>query len=100
MSAGVQMIPQFLALVGRGVWSPLKGALNVGLMVFVMACVAALLFYAAARWIAVLRGVVPARPEDLPAVVPLSLVPLSLGAATSSGSTAVKAGEGTVTPGT
>ncbi len=93
LTAGVQMIPQFLALVGRNVWSPLKGGLNIGLMVFVMACVAALLLYAAARWIAVLRGVVPIRPEEAPGIHPLSLT------GARPGST-VQAGEGTITPGT
>ncbi len=60
LTASYQMIPQFLQMVGNGVWSPLKGALNIGLMVFVITCVLALLAQAA-RWIAVLRGVVPIR---------------------------------------
>ena len=61
LTASYQMIPQFFAMVGNGTWSPLKGALNIGLMVFVLTCVLALLAQAAARWIAVLRGVVPKR---------------------------------------
>jgi hypothetical protein len=40
--------------------------LNVGLMVFVIACVAALLLQALARWLAVGRGLVPVRPEAPP----------------------------------
>lgn len=55
LTAGVQMIPQFAGLVQSGVWSPLKGGLNIGLMVFVMACVAVLLLQAAARWLTVGR---------------------------------------------
>ena len=35
-------------------------------MVFVMACVLALLVQAAARWVAVLRGMVPVRREEGP----------------------------------
>ena len=71
LSASYQMIPQFLVLVEKSVWSPLKGGLNIGLMVFVLTCVLALLAQAAARWVAVLRGVVPLRGEpeegeDLP----------------------------------
>src|SRR5262249_61341191 len=63
LTAGVKMIPQFAALVGNGTWSPLKGWLNIGMMVFVMACVGALLLQAAARWLAVLNGVIPVQPE-------------------------------------
>ena len=58
LSASYQMIPQFFALVGNGVWTPLKGGLNIGLMVFVLTCVLALVAQAAARWVAVLRGLV------------------------------------------
>jgi len=64
MTAGVQMIPQFLARVSAGVWSPLKGGLNIGLIVFVMACVLLLLLQALARWLAVLRGIAPIRTEN------------------------------------
>jgi carbon starvation protein len=63
VTAGSRMIPQFLQLVQRGVWGPLKGYLNVGLMVFVMACVGALLMLAASRWVLVGRGLVPVRPD-------------------------------------
>jgi carbon starvation protein len=91
MTAGVQMIPQFMQRVGDGRWSPLKGTLNIGLMVFVMTCVAALLFHAAARWVAVLRGIIPVRPETVEG--------LRLVSGRSAGQ-AVQAGEGTVTPGT
>ena len=52
-------------------WGPLKGYLNVGLMVFVMACVGALLVLAAGRWVAVARGLVPVRPEAPGGAVPL-----------------------------
>jgi carbon starvation protein len=64
LTAGVEMIPQFAALVEQKKWSLLKGSLNIGLMVFVMTCVAALLMHAAARWVAVARGVVPVRVEE------------------------------------
>jgi carbon starvation protein len=66
VTAGSQMIPQFMDLVRRGAWGQLKGALNVGLMVFVMACVGALLLFAVGRWVAVLRGVIPVKPEEAP----------------------------------
>jgi carbon starvation protein len=63
VTAGSQMIPQFAALMQSGAWGPLKGTLNIGLMVFVMTCVAALLLIAVSRWVAVARGVVPVRAE-------------------------------------
>jgi carbon starvation protein len=73
MTAGMRMIPQFIGLVEVKQWSLLKGALNIGLMVFVMSCVAALLIYAVARWLAVLRGWVPVRPDEPAPVSPLTL---------------------------
>jgi carbon starvation protein len=94
LTAGMQMIPQFMHKVSTREWSALKGVLNIGLMVFVMACVAALLIHAAARWLAVYRGIIPVRPDDQAAVESLRLVP------GRSESKAVQAGEGTVTPGT
>jgi carbon starvation protein len=66
MSAGTLMIQQFYLLMPR---NPLRWGLNIGLMVFVMVCVASLLLIAVARWVAVLRGLVPVRPaapETLP----------------------------------
>jgi carbon starvation protein len=66
LTAGAQMIPQFVLLVRRGAWGTPKGTLNIGLMVFVMACVAALLLLALARWLAVIRGVIPVRAEAPP----------------------------------
>jgi carbon starvation protein len=67
LTAGGQMIPQFMRLIKlgpeRGGWGTLKGTLNIGLMVFVMTCVAALLMLAVARWLAVGRGVIPVRAE-------------------------------------
>ncbi len=69
LTAGAQMVPQFLKLVDSGAWGPVKGYLNVGLMVFVMACVGVLLLLAASRWVAVARGLVPVRPEAAPADV-------------------------------
>jgi carbon starvation protein len=65
LSAGKEMIPQFLELTRRGVWNPVKGYLNVGLMLFVIACVGVLLVMAAGRWWLVARGVVPVQAEDV-----------------------------------
>jgi carbon starvation protein len=56
MTASAQMVPQFVKLVQLGQWSLLKGALNIGLTVFVIACVLMLLLIAAGRWLAVLRA--------------------------------------------
>jgi carbon starvation protein len=67
LTAGGQMIPQFMDLIRREVWSPLKGILNIALMLFVILSVMALLLMAAARWLAVLRGVIPTRAESAPA---------------------------------
>src|SRR5262245_19249529 len=64
LTAGREMIPQFLELTRRGVWNPVKGYLNVGLMLFVIACVGVLLVLAVVRWVAVARGVIPVRPEQ------------------------------------
>jgi carbon starvation protein len=55
MTAAGEMIPQFIDKVTLKEWSLLKGALNIGLMVFVIACVLMLLLIAAGRWFAVLR---------------------------------------------
>ncbi len=66
LSASALMIPQFIDLMRRGTWDPLKGTLNVGLMVFVIACVGALLLQAASRWIVVLAGPAPVAPETVP----------------------------------
>jgi carbon starvation protein len=68
LSAGALMLPQFVELTTKGTWSPLKGYLNVGLMVFVIACVLALLLLALARWVGVAWGLIPVRPELAPAV--------------------------------
>ncbi len=64
LTAASQMIPQFLRLVQDNAWSPIKGILNIGLMLFVVISVFALLLMAAARWLAVLRGVTPTRPDS------------------------------------
>ncbi len=61
MTAAAKMIPQFIQR-----FSAVKSALNVGLMVFVIACVGALLLQAAGRWIAVLGGMAPTRPVPEP----------------------------------
>ncbi len=56
MTAAGKMIPQFMDKVRLGQWSLLKGGLNIGLTVFVTACVLMLLLIALGRWIAVFRA--------------------------------------------
>ncbi len=56
MTAASKMIPQFVGFVQSGAWSGPKGVLNIGLTVFVIACVLALLLIAAGRWLAAARG--------------------------------------------
>ncbi len=58
MSAGVIMVQNFARNPNR-----LTGILNLSLTVFVMASVAFILLWAASRWILVLRGVIPVRPD-------------------------------------
>jgi carbon starvation protein len=58
MTAGTQMLMQFAQMTHDGRWSPLKGTLNIGLTVFVIACVMVLLVVAGARWVGVLLGLV------------------------------------------
>ena len=62
MTAGSQMIQQFLSLMGQG--EVLKGVLNLSLTVFVMVCVGLLLLQAASRWIAVAAGLLPLPKEE------------------------------------
>jgi carbon starvation protein len=50
-----------------------KGALNLAMTVFVVACVGALLLLAVSRWILVAKGVVPVRHEELPASAKLEV---------------------------
>jgi carbon starvation protein len=68
LTAGGQMLPQFMRRIEAGDWSPLKGGLNIGLMLFVILSVLTLLLMAAARWVAVARGVTPVRGPDEEAV--------------------------------
>ncbi len=74
MTAGAEMVGwQFPAMIQAGqVW---KGSLNIVLTVFVVACVGALLLMAAARWLAVLGGMAPVRPELAPAMADITLPP-------------------------
>ncbi len=60
LTAGTQLVTtQFPAMIQRGLfWT---GVLNIGLTVFVIACVGTLLLLAASRWVAVLNGMVPTR---------------------------------------
>jgi carbon starvation protein len=64
MTAAGQMMPQFVRLVANGVWSLPKGALNIGLMAFVIACVLTLLLIAAGRWIAAVRAPPKVMPRE------------------------------------
>jgi carbon starvation protein len=57
MTAGVLMVQTFIKMGG------FTGVLNTCLTIFVMASVAFILLWAASRWIAVLRGVVPTKGE-------------------------------------
>jgi carbon starvation protein len=62
MTAGVQLVNgPFLNMIRSG--KEAVGALNMGLTVFVMACVAALLLLAVSHWLLVARGVIPVRSE-------------------------------------
>jgi carbon starvation protein len=61
MTAASQMIPQLMQMKDS-----LKAGLNISMMIFVIACVAALLLTAVGRWLAVLRGVLPIRVEAPP----------------------------------
>jgi carbon starvation protein len=62
MTAGVEMCSRtFPGMIRQGqVWT---GVLNLAMTIFVMTCVGTLLLMAVARWLAVLRGLVPVRPE-------------------------------------
>jgi carbon starvation protein len=64
LTAGAEMVGRrFPALISMG--QVTKGALNIALTIFVMACVLTLLLQAVVRWILVARGIVPIR-RDLP----------------------------------
>ena len=69
MTAGTLMTEQFWDMMRRGESMmdqglKLKGALNLGLTVFVVVCVGLLLLMAVSRWIGVLTGLVPAQAES------------------------------------
>ncbi len=70
LTAGVQLVSgPFPAMIRAGSASGnhylvLKGTLSIAMTVFVIACVAALLLMAVARWAAVLSGAVPVRVEE------------------------------------
>jgi carbon starvation protein len=69
MTAGGELCGRtFPAMIEGGrVWT---GVLNLAMTIFVMTCVGALLLLALSRWLAVLRGLIPVRPEAPPAMVP------------------------------
>jgi carbon starvation protein len=63
LSAGAIMVSQrFPAMIAQG--QVLKGWLNIGFTVFVIACVLTLLLIAASRWVAVLGGMVPGQVKE------------------------------------
>jgi len=65
LTAASQMATgMFPAMIAAG--QVVKGTLSLVMMVFVVACVLALLGMAAARWLLVLKGVIPIRPEETP----------------------------------
>ncbi len=79
MSAGVVMVGQFAGMMERG--QPLRGALNLGLTLFVMVSVGLVVLLGAARWIAVAGGKIKPRPEAAP--VPQPETPVTAGAGQS-----------------
>jgi carbon starvation protein len=63
MTAGAEMIgSQFPALIEQG--QVLTGYLSIVFAVFVITCVMTLLLMAASRWVAVLGGKIPVRPDS------------------------------------
>jgi carbon starvation protein len=65
MTAGVELMTgQFPAMIEQG--KKLTGYLNIALTLFVMCTVGAVLFWSAARWVAVLGGLTPTRRDDGP----------------------------------
>ncbi|MCC6418183.1 MAG: carbon starvation protein A [Gemmataceae bacterium] len=65
MTAGVQMVERFFVMAGRP-GEQVRGILNLSLTLFVMLAVAAVLFIAVSRWLAVVGKLVPVRSEDAP----------------------------------
>jgi carbon starvation protein len=63
LTAGAMMVQQFFGLIER---NPLKWILNIGLTVFVIACVLTLLLMAVGRWVAVWKGAIAVVPEPPP----------------------------------
>jgi carbon starvation protein len=62
LTAGAEMVGRrFPKLIADG--QVAKGALNLAMTIFVMACVAVLLLLAVTRWLLVAKGVIPVRPE-------------------------------------
>jgi carbon starvation protein len=62
-TAATQMVTvQLPARIAAG--KELSGVLSIALIVFVMACALVVLLNAVARWLLVLRGVVPVKPEE------------------------------------
>jgi carbon starvation protein len=62
MTAGAEMIGvQFPKLIDSG--QKVKGVLNIALALFVIVCVSLLLLMAVSRWVGVLMGAIPVRPD-------------------------------------
>jgi carbon starvation protein len=64
MTAGVLMVGRFMDDISGG--NLLRGSLNLGLTLFVMASVGMILLLAVSRWYGVLTGMVKVRTETLP----------------------------------
>ncbi|MBY0526887.1 MAG: carbon starvation protein A [Gemmataceae bacterium] len=65
LTAATQMIGyRFPAMIADG--DEFKGVMNICLTVFVVVCVGLLLLIAVSRWIAVVTGAVPVRPDEVP----------------------------------
>jgi carbon starvation protein len=63
MTAGVQMVGRFQAMMASG--QALKGLLNLSLTLFVMITVGLVVLMAVSRWVGVLSGMVRQRPEEV-----------------------------------
>jgi carbon starvation protein len=63
MTAGAEMAAQFVRMMGQE-GTALRGFLNLALTLFVMVSVASVVLIAVARWVAVLKGMIPRRAEE------------------------------------
>jgi carbon starvation protein len=68
MTAGVIMTGNFGRMIADG--QVLKGWLNLSLTLFVMVSVGLVVLLAASRWVAVVSGMIRAKPEENAAAIP------------------------------